>query len=324
MGTLHTTPRGGLDHPVFAGAGPHDQLLVALAFEPPLTEAELAAVQAELDRWSAAVPRAEAGEPAHCDEPFLGERTLRIRVHNLVDPRAALRELVAALGAIAPLRELHASRWVVLPERDAPAAVLDPAAPEERIHFPSHDDYLRSVFDLSHLPAASEYESQGNGAFQTRTGDIVLEERGVPLHLPPLRIGYGTAKASFAPADARTAAVRDALAASLARAFGDLAAARTPRFSDHAGAVGQLDRLQLGARAGYGFALQSPELVQRLSVQRYRYREPELFEALAEVIRERELAPIVTWQRFGKPFGKEWRSVELHVFQLWEPGPPPR
>ncbi|MBS2032801.1 MAG: hypothetical protein JST54_33315 [Deltaproteobacteria bacterium] len=313
----HLTPRGGLEHPVFRGAGPGDQLLAALAFEPKLTDAQLETAQAILDKWSHDAARAEAEEPCHCDEPFLGERTLRLRVHNLVEPLAALRELVQALGGALPVREGHFSRWRAFEDREDPAAVLDPDAPEERTQFPAHEDYLRAVFDPASMPPASEYESQGKGAFETRTGDIVLEDRGVPLHLPPLRIGYGTARARFTTADARTGLVRDALAEAL-QPFSELAATRPPRFFEHTGGFDRVDRLEVAGRVGYGFAFASPELIQRVSVNRFRFREAEIFEALVGVIGRLELAPIVTWQRFGKPFAKSWRQEEMHVFQLWE------
>jgi len=320
----HLTPRRGLEHPVFQGAGPGDQLLAALAFEPKLTDAQLKIAQAILDKWSHDAARAEAEEPCHCDEPFLGERTLRIRVHNLAEPLNALRELVKSLGDTLPLREGHFSRWRAFEDREEPAAVLDPEAPEERTQFPVHDDYLRAVFDPESLPPASEYESQGKGAFETRTGDIVMEDRGVPLHLPPLRIGYGTARAKFTPTDAQASRVRDAIQAALKQTFDTLAAAKLPQIFDHVGAIGTVDRVEITGRVGYGFALASPELIQRLSVNRFRFREAEIFEALADAISKLELAPIVTWQRFGKPFAKSWRQEDMHVFQLWEPGPPPR
>jgi hypothetical protein len=320
MSPLHQTPRGGLDHRVFEGMGPADQVLAAYAFEPPLDEPQIVQAQALLDAWSQSAERAEAEEPCHCDEPFLGPRTLRMRVHNLVRPREALREFQTRLAQALPLREAHHSRWAAVEDREEPVAVLDPDAPEERTQFPAHADYLQALFDPASLPPASEYESQGKGAFETRTGDIVLEDRGVPFHLPPLRIGYGTAQAPFTAVDARTHAVRDALGPALTRTFGDLAGAPVPRFFDHTGKLGEVDRIAVAGRVGCGFAFASPELVQRLSTHRFRYREAELFEALTAVIAAAGLAPRVSWQRFGKPFAKSWKAVEMHVFQLWEPG----
>ena len=321
---LHQTPRGGLSHRVFEQMGPVDQLTAAFAFEPPLSEAQLQQAQAALDHFSQSAPRADADEPCHCDEPFLSPRTLRIRVHNLLEPVQALQQLHGALSESLPLRELHLARWA--PVRGGAdgelGLVVDPAMPEEQNRFPRHDDYLRAVFDLAEPPPASEYASQGNGAYATPSGDIVLEERGMPLHLPPLRLCYGTAQSRFMPADARCTAVAQALGAALEQSFTPLAAAKAPRFFEHGGGFGQVDRLQLAHRQGFGFALASPELVQRLSATRYRYREHELFEALLSLTRSLELAPIVTWQRFGQPFAKDFRSVQMHVIQLWEPGRP--
>lgn len=321
MSQLFQTPRGGLEHRVFASAGPLDQLVAVYAFEPPLDEGQLARAQAELDRWSESAAREDLEEPCHCDEPFLSPRTLRVKVHNLLRPREELTRLTDALSAGLPVRERHFARWVPVPARQELALALDPEAPEEVTNFPRHSDYLRAVFDFDAPPPASEYESQGKGAFETRTGDIVLEERGIPLHLPPLRIAYGTAQARFTPLDARARAVRDALTAALQRAFAPLAGARVPTFFDHGGKPGEVDRLEVSGRVGYGFGIASPELIQRISAMRFRYREPELFEALVPLVGELGLAPVVTWQRFGKPFAKEWKAVEIHVFQLWEPGP---
>jgi len=315
---IHMTPRGGLAHPVFEGGGPGDQILCAYAFEPALDEAGLERARQILDAWSESAARAEASEPVHCDEPFLSPRALRIRVHNLQRPAPALEELTRHLAAAVALREAHHSRWRALPEREEPAPVLDPNGPEELTQFASHAAYLGAVFDLAGPPPASEYEGFGQAAFETRAGDIVLEDRGMPLHLPPLRICYGTGRAEFRPADAQAAKVRDALTASVAQTFAELANPRVPRFFDHAGALGQLDRLHLGNRDGFGFAFASPELVQRLANTRFRYREHELFEALAATVEAVGLSPVVTWQRFGKPFAKSWKSLEVHVFQLWE------
>lgn len=315
--SIYLTPRGGLAHPVFAGAGPGDQVLAAFAFQPALDAEQLAKVQRALATWSETAPREEAGEPVHCDEPFLSERTLRIRVHNLRDPRAALEQLQSTLAAAAELREGHFSRWRAIHGREEPAAVLDPQAPEELTQFPSHADYLRAVFDLASPPPASEYEGFGRAAFETRTGDIVLEDRGMPLHLPPLRLCYGTARAAFHPATARARLVRDALASVLEGRFAPLTG-KAPRFFSHEGKLGEVDRIEVAGRIGYGFAFASPELAQRLSNTRFRYREHELFDALGPIIAEQRLAPIATWQRFGKPFAKSWKSLEMHVVQLWE------
>jgi hypothetical protein len=317
---IYLTPRGGLEHRVFESSGPGDQFLAAYAFEPPLDEAGLAAVQRALDVWSHAAARAEPDEPVHCDEPFLSPRTLRIRVHNLLDPRAALGELSRVLGEAAPVREAHHSRWRALPEREEPSPVLDPDAPVELSQFADHAGYLRAVFDPASPPPASGYEGFGRGAFETRTGDIVLEDRGMPLHLAPLRLCYGTARARFLAPDSRSQIVRDALAPALERAFSPLAQAKTPRFFDHAGALGEIDRIEAAGQRGYGFAFASPELIQRLANTHFRYREHELFEALIPLVESAKLAPVATWQRFGRPFAKSWKSVEMHVLQLWEPG----
>lgn len=321
---LHQTPRGGLGHRVFEKMGPGDQVTSAFVFEPPLTEPQLTLAQRALDVLSQEAPRADAEEPCHCDEPFLSPRSLRIKVHNLLEPVAALTHLQQRLAAELPLREAHHARWAPVPggPEGELGLVVDPAMPEEQSRFPRHDDYLRAVFDLAEPPPASEYASQGNGAFSTAAGDIVLEERGMPLHLPPLRLCYGTAQAHVAPADARAAEVAGALTEALQGAFAPLAAARAPRFFDRASQFGKVDRLQVAHRAGYGFALPSAELVQRLSTTRYRYREHELFEALLGLTQRLALAPTVTWQRFGKPFARELRTVEVHVVQLWEPGRP--
>jgi hypothetical protein len=321
---LHQTPHGGLGHRVFAGMGPVDQVTAAFAFEPPLTDAQLQQAQAALDHFSQTALREDADEPCHCDEPFLSPRTLRIRVHNLVEPVLALQQLQDALAGALPLRELHLARWA--PVRGGAEGelglVVDPAMPEEQSRFPRHDDYLRAVFDLAEPPPASEYASQGNGAYATPSGDIVVEERGMPLHLPPLRLCYGTAQSRFAPSDARCVELAQSLGTVLQSTFAPLAAGKAPRFFEHGGGFGKVDRLQVAHRQGFGFAVASPELVQRLSATRYRYREHELFEALLALTLSQELAPIVTWQRFGQPFAKDFRNVQMHVIQLWEPGRP--
>ena len=324
QGSIYQTPRGGLAHPVFEGAGPTDQLGATFAFWPALDDAQLVEAQQVLNHWSERAERVEPDEPVHCDEPFLSPRALRVRVHTLAHPREAVSALLASLGQAVPVREAHFARYLFTDDGQEPAVIRDPTAPPALTHFPRHENYLAAVFDPASPPPASEYESQVRGALETRSGDIVLEDRGPPLHLPPLRIGYGTARAAFTPPDARAHHLAQALAGALARTFGRLAGAAPPPFSDHLGTPGAVDRVSVADRVGYGFAFASPQLAQRLTQTRFRYREPELFDALGALVAQEGLAPIVTWQRFGKPFAKDRTVVAMHVFQLWEPEAPAR
>lgn len=325
--SMRVLPEGGLEHPVFRGLGPADQINVVATWRRNANEAELAEATDIVRRWSETEARADKEEPCHCDEPWVGPAAVRARVHNLLEPKVALERLVSALGKVGPgLAELHLARWLYLPRGDQHGLALHPKHPaDELTDFPTHDDYVRALFDLAGPTPASEYEQVLKGAFETRHGDVVTEDRGMPLFFEGMRLGYGTVRAGFTPPDARTFQVAKAVRAALDAAFAPLvrgsnAKGPWPQLFDRMQKLGMVDRLTFGHRIGYGFALPSSDLVHRATATRFRFREQELFEALQSAIATLELAPVISWQRFGKPFAGEMRFVELHVVQLWEPG----
>jgi hypothetical protein len=310
-------PPGGLDHPLFDAPGPQDHVLAVLTFAGPQAEPALQQAEAALQAWSRGAGRLDPNDAVHAEEPWLSRTSLRVRAHNLQHPREALRRLLTRLEqAGVPVAEAFFSRLEPIGGGlYAPARA--PAHPRERAHFHDADEFLATLFDPAAEPPASEYESQLRGAIRLPTGELLLEERGMPLYLPGLRLGYGNARGGFTAPDARTREVRDALSAALDASFRGLLGKR-PTFFDHTGRPGELDRLSARGRVGYGFGVPSAELVYRYTQELYRYREPELFEAVEQAVAKLGLSSAVAWQRYGEALHGELRASQMHVVQLWE------
>jgi hypothetical protein len=310
-------PAEGLAHPFFDDLKTGELLVWVLGFKGPQDAHALDLLEAELQSWSKTAGRKDTSDAVHAEEPFLTRTSLRLRFHNLQHPREAARRLLERFGRTGVKL---AESWVV---RLQPVAGQDrwttarlPGMPDERVGFPDPETYRAAVFsELDPVPA-SEYVAQVSGAIRTKSGDIAVEERAAPLWLPPLRLSYGVIQGPFTPPDARAAEIAKALRTALDGAFAGLGT--PPRFFNHLGQFGGVDRVVLPERVGYGWALPSADLLNRYSDGYFRFREQELFEAVRDAVQSLGLSPVVTWQRFGPTLVDMLRQVDSHVLQLWE------
>jgi hypothetical protein len=169
--------------------------------------------------------------------------------------------------------------------------------------------------------AASEHPFQLKGC-ELAGGNLRLEERGTPLVVAGLNIGYGCLLdmgESASEPDARSEQVGRLVANAIEARFRAIPTKPTvPVPMTRSGNPG-VEKLAYDGRTGYAFGLSASALAQPLSKARIRYREPELMEALLEATRAAELEPAVLWQRLGTatPSGPLLVPTD-YVVNLWE------
>ncbi len=320
---VHVMPAGGLSHPVFERAGTNAHVIAVVGFGAELTPAQDQHVRKLVEAWERSVHPAG---PLYTEDKWLGPTSAYLRVENLADPRADVSLLVGELfDAGLPIVETLYARWGWPPGQNAMQPNADPAMPHDRYEavFDDVPSYWEAVWDDDPdgvLPATENYFYL-KGAIQTRDGDLCLEERHMPMWFPDVKLCMGALQGQgedyLAPTDA-SRRVEAAVRAAIARRF-DLAWARAvPAPMVRTGDPG-VEPIAYEGRTGYAFAFECGDLLHWFSASRLRWREPELMEAIREVVVELGLAPVILWQRFQRripmlPMGEP----TVLVVNLWE------
>jgi hypothetical protein len=316
-------PADGPENPAFAHVAPSDVVHATALFARPLSGAELDAAEEAVLSWLGetdwdAFPQLveQAVSPACAHVAVTG-------ITSAAEPLARFVEALAASGV--PVRRALFARLPASSDREALVRQMDPGARPE-VHYTDPGDWWRACFDETAAPPLSEDRAElacDDNALVETPETTLAERRGMPLHVPGLRICYGLADWTFEDdrADDGTPSVRAAnvvrardvsrvLAAALEARFraGDPAQER-PRLYNRLGhAEGPLDRIRAEDRVGYSCAFHAESLREKLHDPFFRYREHELMLALRDAARAVGLAPVVCWRRF----------TGRYVVQLWE------
>jgi hypothetical protein len=218
------------------------------------------------------------------------------------------------------------TRWGMLPHVGVMGPLPDPRMPPTRPGYPNPRAYLDDLWNPEAVMPASEFDRELKGAFMARGDNLVLEVRGMPLFWPGWRIGYGLHPILDLPSDPRAGVVAQALVAHLTARWRDVFKApgkehMRPVPRDRDWTEDRVSKVRCGTRVGYTFSIESVQLLDWPAPPVCRFREAELFEAVLTAASELALAPVVTWQRFGKDLMMgPLRKPEEVVIQLWERG----
>lgn len=334
-------PPEGLQHAAFAGLGAGSELRVTVCFAPNLDPDRLERVSNVFSCWQQVLD-AEVGDRALVST-WLAVYAASARIARHPDPVRAASLLLETFATMAlPIREVTVAPFRPDPEEPPQwqlmypmvPAVPHPDDPRGPVSFPDFDRYWDAVWDLDGVPPRSESPLHLRaGRWDARSRTVRLDERLLTLHVPGVRIAYGVLQGGLTDgpterSEAVAAALEDALRTRFDRERiwvfpGDTGwAPPVPMARD--GSVG-VEPLEHRGRKGYSFAVDCAPLLQDVGPDVFRYREPELMEAMAEVIRRLDLAPVVLWQRFGDPLDVAAMAGSPHPFsptsyllELWE------
>ena len=213
-------------------------------------------------------------------------------------------------------------------------AIPHPSDPRGPTFFDTAPDYFRAVFDFNGVPPGSESPAQLLSGRMDRAMNIHLGERLLTLHLPDIRICYGVCSEGFTAPNARSQEVGAAVAQALKAAFSPEAIWRHPSAAANLlpspmtrdGAPG-VEPIEAHGRRGYCFGVEAFPVMMDVGPDVFRFREQELMDALATVIRGLGLAPAITWQRFGRPVNQNAPAMagaafpfvpNVYEINLWE------
>ena len=310
-----TMPREGLRHPGFTGADAQDELRLTLCFaETPNDDARLA-LQQLVDCWCGLVEANHHGPVIAGGRPWVADYAVSVRLHHADDPVAWVQLLLDELAPLRlPVQEATFGRFRADYARMPTMVPYTPATPhpddpQGEDYFSSFEEYAEIALDPSETAPRSENLSELLGGRWLRPHeDLVCDERVLSLYRDDVRICYGITQPPNLPADERTARVNAVVDAHLARLF-DRAKIwvfpgnqdwRTPVALTRDGSPG-IERIEILGRRAYAFGIDATDLLQDVGPDVFRYREPELMEALAGAVAELGLAPVILWQRFGEP-----------------------
>jgi hypothetical protein len=312
----HVVPAEGLAHRGFANAGVDDAVRATLCFGRTPAKEQIVRIEQTIRNWRELLAFDGPSEPT--TSTWIADYATSVRVEGTADPVGALELLLASLRALdLPIQDATFARFREDPEvpfveqtmYPGKHAVPHPDDPRGATSFPDFDAYMRAAFDSREIPPRSENRQYLRAArYNPRTESLAFDERVFSLYLPDVRICYGVTSGEVVEPDDRTEEIADAVQEALAERF-DRAKiwvypgnreweVPTPMTRDGDEGV---EKLVACGRVGYCFGIDASNLLQDVGPDVFRYREPELMEALAAVIRRLGLAPVLTWQRFGDP-----------------------
>lgn len=345
--TWVTTPPEGLAFRGFDDIGPKDHVRVILCFEPTADEATLARASRIYNVWKTAMEARADGANVIVGETWMVSYALALRITNVLDPIPALHSLVTELTAIGlPVKEAvfgafrddptHPHEWNLLTK--VIPAVSHPDDPHGSWWFSTWDEYWNAVWSGDQPPASESLQHLRAGRWNPRSNTHVFDERIFSLHHPKARIAYGVYQGQdmFVPASAIDVARRDAV-----RAAVDAAIEATfdrsriwvfpgnqqwqPPFPMDRDWRHGIEVIECAGRRGYYFAIDTVSLLHDVGPETFRYREPELMDALAKATEQAGLAPVILWQRFGDalnlpsmPGTAHPMNPKFYLIELWE------
>jgi hypothetical protein len=321
-------PADGPENPAFAHVSPSDAVHATALFARPLTPAELDVAEEAVLSWLGETAWDGDGDAfPQLVEQALSPACVHVAVTGITraaEPLARFVEVLAASGV--PVRRALFARLPAGSDREALVRQMDPGARPE-VHYTDPGDWWRACFDEEAAPPLSEDRAElacDDNALVETPETTLAERRGMPLHVPGLRICYGLADWTFEDEpEERAPSLRDAMAtrardvsrvmtAALEARFraGDPSQERPRSYNRLRHADGPLDRIRAADRVGYSCAFLAESLREKLHDPFFRYREHELMLALRDAARAVGLAPVVCWRRF----------TGRYVVQLWERG----
>lgn len=342
-----TMPPGGLKHPVFAQTGAGDDLRIHVCFEPVLEESQVVKVRQLVWALRDTLDQRAHGDGSLYKKTFwLTDYALSLRLRNLDHPVKAADLLLDELQTLdLPIKELTfmllredpdvPMKWNMMFEvKSAAPHPDDPRGPNA---FPDFPTYWRRVWDFDQVAPRSENLFYLKICRFDREMNFLFAERLMSVHLPGIRVCMGTMQESSSydnREDARKAAVERAVVERLAQ---HLSADRLwippfkqpyspPTPGKHDWSVG-IETVNHEGRKGYSFAIDPPAIIQDVGPDIYRYREQEVLDALGDVVRDLNLAPVILWQLFSEPLHQNMPHIagtpppskpNYYIFQLWE------
>jgi len=292
-------PLEGTAHPVFGPGAASDVVDAFLTLDDPVPSAD---VDKTYEAWKKRTQSAHKGSKLRFRKATEG-RVLHARFSGLGDPRAALDDLVAAFSASGlDLEEV----FLVRSEADKKGEPVD-ARPDPRARVtakpPDAEAFWSALFDREATPPPSE-DRENTVSMSLGAGGMRWEERGIPLFLEGVRIGYGTPTVEQLD---RTPRCREVLVALVKALESRLPHGRPPILNRDGQLDASVDRIRQRGRFGYGFALRRTEALTAPYPGSFRLREYEVLLAMRDVIEELKLERVVNWYR-----------GEVLIVNLWE------
>lgn len=306
---VHQVPPLGLQHHWFEGVHPDDELGVTVVLDGELSPSQRIRVEQIVAGWEATIDPADPVRTTRAEQPWIHPRGLRIRLTNAVNARSDLSTLVTSLLALRiPVRELIFGRWRQgLPVRNPWFAHTK--------RYEAFEARMQALFDDEAPPPDPEPDESGPTTAADKGGLLVYEERGYIPNLHDIKLYWGTGRPPASEQRARADEVETAVEAAFLRRFFKAFAA-PPRIRPDSDGV-RVVAAELLGRTSYRFSIDAEPLRQSLSDRVFRYREAEAIEALADVIRELGLAPVLGWRRIVTKVQGAPRATAYEL-ELWE------
>ena len=192
---------------------------------------------------------------------------------------------------------MRASRFIgAIVAAIVPLACLAQDAPR-----PDPDAFWWAAFD----PAVPQPPAEGElfSMVKTASGAVLPEVRDQALRIEGVRVLYGTPMVAYVGSTEPSARVAERLDAALRERF----AGDVPVAIDREGRAGKVEQIEKLGRTGFAFAIRRTRALEERLPKGVRFRERELMESLAAVIRELDLEPVIVWSRGS-----------VYVFNLWQ------
>jgi hypothetical protein len=314
---VRTVPDGGLQHPVYEGCGLDSRLHCIVNFSRALQGPEGTVLDALIAAWEREFSPVFANREVARDH-------ISVIVTQVADPVRALSILLASLEEALPVSEVITSRWEHPEGQRVAAPVADPRARgvEMVANFDTFDAYWDAAWSEAGPIPVPENDFYLKGAFFNRDRKVVLEQRGMPVWFPDVRVCFGALSGNseeYLPIDAEGEALYQALCAAFEARFANAWGVRIVPLPGVRSGEDGVELMRYRGRTGYSFALGCEALLQWHAPSVCRYREPEALAVLREVVLARGLAPMIMWRRFHEPIpGMRLGTPSVMVVNLWK------
>ena len=322
---VHMVPEDGPHNPIFERVDTTDTVHVTMTFATPLGEAMLDRVSGLISDWFSRTSWKAPGEMhgiPEIEDERLTPNCLHLAITNVSTARQPVASLIVALAsARVGLHQVILGRLGPNKVRSTLLSLMDPEASRQA----KYDDvgsWWSACFDPESAPPLSEDQGElfiDENALIEGKKTTFAEYRGLPLHVPGMRVCYGMVDFEFAPRenDRRTLDVTHAFRSSLDARFRGCwrepfdGTMRPAPYNLKEERDGVLDRIKKDGRIGYSGLFTTRDLRAFMHGNIFRYREYELMLALRDTVRALGLEPVVCWRRFTRKY----------VVQMWERGP---
>ncbi len=339
-------PENGFSNKIFSGANKYDVFRVIVGFSGIVDGDQYEKLSQIINNWEYLL---KASSFKDCvfeeNDIFISNWNLSFLASNIFDPKRALAALFEEfkeegfpINEVIFIKLCEPGEEFKLNIYKKRAAVKHPDHDFGTWWFEDLPTYLKSVFDKNSQCPASETATDliGVKTDLSMPEGMRYEERTMPLYVPGIRICYGVVQNRIISTDERTNDIEDSVVKSFEENFshkriwvypppadGDDWYVPKPLRNDNT--VG-LEKIEHEGRKGYLFAVEPYRLEQNFSTKYFRFREQEMMEALSQVIREKNLEEVITWQRFGDVpqnavgfAGMAWPKIPyIYELNLWE------